>query len=105
VGSGGNSRAGIVWGGGSACVSLCLPECDGAAQDEVDAVITGELQIAVSIDRFLKLLNEIRCGDRVKLDAASPHQPMLVTVPDGEKNFMSLIMPMTWVHPVAAAAA
>jgi DNA polymerase-3 subunit beta len=102
VGSGG-SRAGIIWGGGG-CVSLCLPECDGAAQDEVDATTTGEMQIALSIERFLRLLNEIK-GDRVKLDAESPHQPILVTVPDAKENFMSMLCPMTWIRPPVAAAA
>jgi DNA polymerase-3 subunit beta len=45
VGSG-SSRVGIIWGGGNSFISLCLPECDGVAQDEVDAVTAGEMRIA-----------------------------------------------------------
>jgi DNA polymerase-3 subunit beta len=90
------NRAGLIWGAGNNIIALCLAEQNDVATDEVEATTSGELRIAVSIPRFLKLLSEIK-SDRVRLDASGGCYPLRVTIPNNNGSFLSVLMPMAWL--------
>jgi DNA polymerase-3 subunit beta len=92
VADGKRPSVGITWADNT--VSLCIPESDGTADDQVPAVTTGAARIAVAISKLSKILDEIEV-DRLYFDTADERSPLRISIP-GDENFVCLLMPMKW---------
>jgi DNA polymerase-3 subunit beta len=84
--------AGITWKDGA--VQLMLARQLGAAEDTIDATVSGTGRVAVKLEYLIQLLEALP-GESIRFDQAEASAPIIVTVPENA-DLLALQMSVRW---------
>jgi DNA polymerase III sliding clamp (beta) subunit (PCNA family) len=84
--------AGIIWKEGA--VHLMLARQPGAAEDTIDATVSGTGRVALKLEYLIQLLEALP-GESIRFDQAETSAPIIVTVPENA-DLLALQMSMRW---------
>ena len=87
---------GLLWTVDAPLLRLCLTQQPDAADDAVDAEISGAGRIAVNAKLLAGLIGNLD-AERVHLDANGAPGPLLITNPE-DQNYLALLMPCAWIN-------